>query len=51
MCQSFLKRPEKAVREYLSEEGMDVESLSDEELEDELEVFKLDNGKYLVVEG
>ena len=41
----------KEVREYLSEEGMDVESLSDEELEDELEVFKLDNGKYLVVEA
>ena len=37
--------------EYLSEEGMDVDSLSDEELEEELEVFKLDSGKYLVVEA
>lgn len=41
----------KEVREYLSEEGMDVDSLSDEELEEELEVFKLDSGKYLVVEA
>jgi hypothetical protein len=39
------------VREYLSDEGMDVDSLSDEELEDELEVFKLDGGRYFVVEG
>jgi site-specific recombinase len=39
------------VREYLSDEGMDVDSLSDEELEDELEVFKLDDGRYFVVEG
>jgi site-specific recombinase len=39
------------VREYLSDEGMDVDSLSDEELEDELEVFKLEGGRYFVVEG
>ncbi len=39
------------VREYLEEEGMDVSELSDEELEDELEVFKLDNGMYFVVQG
>jgi site-specific recombinase len=39
------------VREYLSDEGMDVDSLSNEELEDELEVFKLDDGRYFVVEG
>jgi hypothetical protein len=30
---------------------MDVDSLSNEELEDELEVFKLDDGRYFVVEG
>lgn len=39
------------VREYLSEEGMDVEDLTDDELEEELEVFKLDDGRYFVVEG
>ena len=30
------------VREYLDEEGMDVSGMSDEELEDELEVFTLE---------
>lgn len=39
------------VREYLDEEGMDVSGMSDEELEDELEVFKLDEGHYFVVEA
>ena len=39
------------VREYLEEEGMDVSELSDEELEEELEVFKLDDGHYFVVEA
>lgn len=39
------------VREYLDEEGMDVLGMSDEELEDELEVFKLDDGHYFVVEA
>lgn len=39
------------VREYLDEEGMDVSGMSDEELEDELEVFKLDDGHYFVVEA
>ena len=33
------------------EENMDVCDLSDEELEDELEVFKLPDGRYLIVEG
>ena len=41
----------KEVREYLSEEGMDVEALSDEELSEELEVFKLPDGRYFVVEA
>ena len=39
------------VREYLDEEGMDVSGMSDEELEDELEVYKLDDGHYFVVEA
>lgn len=41
----------KEVREYLSEEGMDVVALSDEELSEELEVFKLPDGRYFVVEA
>lgn len=39
------------VREYLTEEGMDAQDMSDEELEEQLEVFKLDDGHYFVVEA
>lgn len=41
----------KKVREFLEEEGMDVEGLSDKELEEQSEVFRLPDGKYLIVEG
>ena len=39
------------VREYLADMGADVESMSDEELEEASEVFALPDGKYLIVEG
>ena len=39
------------VREYLSEDGMDVDDLTDEELADAAEVFSLPDGSYLIVEG
>ncbi len=39
------------VKEYLDELGMDVEGMSDEEIEEQLEVFKLKDGRYLVVEA
>ena len=39
------------VREYFDENGMDIEGMSDDDLEDAAEVFSLPNGKYLVVEG
>ncbi len=38
------------VREYF-EDTMDICDLSDEELEAQLEVFRLPDGRYLVVEG
>lgn len=41
----------KEVRQYLEDEGMDVEELTDEELEQQLEVFKVEDGQYLVVNG
>ncbi len=41
----------KEVREYLEEEGMDTSELSNAELEEELEVFKLPDGTYFVVEA
>lgn len=39
------------VRSYLEESGMDVDSLSDSELEEASEVFVLPDGKYLIVEA
>jgi len=39
------------VRNYLEESGMDEVGMTDEEIEETLEVFKLPNGKYLVVEA
>lgn len=39
------------VKEYFDENGMDVNGMSLEELEEAAEVFPLPSGQYLVVEG
>ena len=39
------------VRSYLEESGMDVDGMSDRELEEASEVFVLPSGKYLIVEA
>ena len=39
------------VRAYMEEEGMDVEEMSDAELEEQTEVFALPDGQYLIVMG
>lgn len=39
------------VREFLEEEGVDMEGMSDEELEESSEIFAIPGGRYLVVEG
>lgn len=39
------------VQEYFEENGMDVDGMTLEELEDASEVFPLPNGQYLIVEG
>ncbi|MGN8800357.1 glyoxalase [Candidatus Merdisoma sp. HCP28S3_D10] len=39
------------VRNYLEESGMDVSGMSDEEVEETAEVFALEDGTYLIVEG
>lgn len=41
----------KEVRKFMDAEGFDVSELSDEELEQELEVFKNPSGDYFVVEA
>ena len=39
------------VKEFLKEEGADVEGMSAEELEEASEVFALSGRRYLIVEG
>lgn len=39
------------VREYFEEEGVDVDGLEPEDLEEASEVFPLPDGKFLIVEG
>ena len=39
------------VREYLDEAGMDVDGMTDAELEEASEVFTLPDGTYLIVEA
>lgn len=39
------------VRDYLEESGMDVDGMSDDEIEDAAEVFALPGGGYLIVEA
>ena len=39
------------VRDFLDGEGLDVDGMSSEELEEASEVFALQDGRYLIVEG
>lgn len=39
------------VKEFLEEEGMDIQGMADEELEEAAEVFPIPDGRYLIVEG
>lgn len=39
------------VREYFEEEGVDVDGMTPEELEEASEVFPLPDGTYLIIEG
>ena len=39
------------VREYFEEEGVDVDGMDPDDLEEASEVFALPDGKYLIVEG
>ncbi len=50
-CMAVVLDSIKDVRRYLEESGMDEVGMTDDEVEDMLEVFKLPNGKYLLVEA
>ena len=50
-CMAVYCKDIKELREVMDYEGMDVSDLSKDELLEQLEVFKLDNGGYFFVEG
>lgn len=50
-CMAVVVDSLEQVRDYFEENGVDVDGMSDEELEEASEVFLLPDGKYLIVEG
>ena len=50
-CMAVVLDSLKDVKKYLDGMGADVEGISLKELEEESEVFKLPDGKYMIVEG
>ena len=50
-CMAVVVESLEDVRDYLEESGMDVSGMSDEEVEETAEVFALEDGTYLIVEG
>lgn len=50
-CMAVVVDSIEEVRQFLEEEGLDVDGMSLEEVEEASEVFAIPNGKYLVVEG
>ncbi|NCB93504.1 MAG: glyoxalase [Clostridia bacterium] len=50
-CLAVVVKSIKEVREYLDESGMDVDGMSEQELLEASEIFPLEDGTYLIVEG
>ena len=50
-CMAVYCKDIKELREVMDDEGMEVSDLSNDELLEQLEVFRLDNGGYFFVEG
>lgn len=50
-CMAVVVDSIEEVRRYLDESGMDVDGMSDEELQEASEVFAIPDGTYLIVEG
>ncbi len=50
-CMAVVVDSIEEVREFFEEEGVDVEGMGPEELEDASEVFAIPDGTYLIVEG
>ncbi len=50
-CMAVVVESISEVREFFEEEGVDVDGMTPDELEEASEVFPLPDGKYLIVEG
>ena len=50
-CMAVVVDSLEEVREYFEEEGVDMEGMATEELEEAAEVFPLPDGTYLIVVG
>ena len=50
-CMAAVVNNIEEVKEFLEEEGMDVDGMSMEEIEEAAEVFALPSVQYLIVEG
>ena len=50
-CMAVVADSLEEVREYFEEEGVDVDGMTPEDLEEASEVFSLPDGKFLIVEG
>ena len=50
-CMAVVVNSIQQVQEFLEEEGLDVDGMSLEEIEEAAEVFPLPSGQYLIVEG
>ena len=50
-CMAVVVDSIEEVRDFLREEGVDVEGMSSVELEEASEVFAVPGGRYLIVEG
>ena len=50
-CMAVVVHSLDEVREYFEEEGADIDGMTREELEEASEVFPLQDGTYLIVEG
>ena len=50
-CMAVVVDTLEEVKEYFEENGMDVDEMSMNELEEASEVFALPNGQYMIIEG
>lgn len=50
-CMAVVCKNINEVRDYFDEAGSDISGMSDDELMDQSEVFAIEDGRFLVVEG